>query len=240
MNPLLDPSPLPFGFPDFAAIREEHFAEAFDVAMAEQRAEIAAITTLPGPPTFDDTVGALERSGATLRRVSGVFFVLVGSLSTPAVRETEARVAPLLAAHADSITLDPALFARLDALHAARAELGLDPESLRLLERRHRDAVRAGARLDPAAQERLLADTNDAALIVDDPARLDGLSPDAVAAAARAAEIRGHPGRHLLPQRPVGERGECGLVRGQHEREQVASGMAADLGRPRGGGDGVR
>ena len=258
MNPLLAPSPLPFGFPDFAAIREEHFAEAFDVAMAEQRAEIAAITTLPGPPTFDDTVGALERSGATLRRVSAVFLVLVGSLSTPAVRETEARVAPLLAAHADSITLDPALFARLDALYAARAELCLDRESLRLLERRHRDAVRAGARLDPAAQERLravnaelsalssefgarlLADTNDAALIVDDPARLDGLSPDAVAAAARAAEIRGHPGRHLLPQRPVGERGECGLVRGQHEREQVASGMAADLGRPRGGGDGVR
>ena len=185
--------------------------------MAEQRAEIAAITALPGPPTFDDTVVALERSGATLRRVSAVFFVLVGSLSTPGVRETEARVAPLLAAHADSITLDPALFARLDALHAARAELGLDPESLRLLERRHRDAVRAGARLDPAAQERLralnaelsalstefgarlLADTNDAAVVVDDPARLDGLSPDAIAAAARAAEIRGHPGRHLLP-----------------------------------------
>ena len=81
MNPLLAPSPLPFGFPDFAAIREEHFAEAFDVAMAEQRAEIAAITALPGPPTFDDTVVALERSGATLRRVSAVFFVLVGSLS---------------------------------------------------------------------------------------------------------------------------------------------------------------
>ena len=58
MNPLLAPSPLPDRFPDFAAIREEHFAEAFDVAMAEQRAEIAAITTLPGPPTFDDTVVA--------------------------------------------------------------------------------------------------------------------------------------------------------------------------------------
>ena len=201
--------------------------------MAEQRAEIAAITAVPGPPTFDDTVVALERSGATLRRVSAVFFVLVGSLSTPGIRETEARVAPLLAAHADSITLDPALFARLDALHAARAELGLDPESLRLLERRHRDAVRAGARLDPAAQERLralnaelsalstefgarlLADTNDAALVVDDPARLDGLSPDAVAAAARAAETRGHrrpppaparaahaPARARLPHRP--------------------------------------
>ena len=110
--------------------------------MAEHRAEVAAITARPGPPTFDDTVVALERSGATLRRVSAVFFVLVGSLSTPGIRETEARVAPLLAAHADAITLDPALFARLDALHAVRHELGLDPESLRLLERR--TATRSG------------------------------------------------------------------------------------------------
>ena len=217
LNPLLTPSPLPFGFPDFSAIREEHFAEAFEVAMAEHRAEVAAITARPGPPTFDDTVVALERSGATLRRVSAVFFVLVGSLSTPAIRETEARVAPLLAEHADAISLDPALFSRLDALHAVRHELGLDAESLRLLERRHRDAVRAGARLGPAAQERLralnaelstlstefgtrlLADTNAAALVVDDPGRLDGLSPDAVAAAARAAEARGHAGRYVLP-----------------------------------------
>ena len=98
MNPLLVSSPLEFGFPDFDAVREEHFAEAFEVAMAEQRAEVAAITALPGRPTFDDTVVALERSGATLRRVSAVFFVLVGSLSTPGIRETEALVAPLLAA----------------------------------------------------------------------------------------------------------------------------------------------
>ena len=217
LNPLLTPSPLPYGFPDFAAIREEHFAEAFDVAMAEQRAEIAAITAQPGSPTFDDTVVALERSGATLRRVSAVFFVLVGSLSTPGIRTAEARVAPLLAAHRDAITLDAALFARLDGLYGTRNELGLDPESLRLLERHHRDAVRAGARLDATAQERLralnaelsalstefgarlLADTNAAALVVDDVTQLDGLAPDAVAAAARAAENRGQPGRWVLP-----------------------------------------
>jgi len=217
VNALLTPSPLPYGFPDFAAIREEHFAEAFDVAMAEQRAEIAAITAQPGSPTFDDTVVALERSGATLRRVSAVFFVLVGSLSTPGIRTAEARVAPLLAAHRDAITLDAALFARLDGLYGTRNELGLDPESLRLLERHHRDAVRAGARLDPAAQERLralnselsalstefgarlLADTNDAALVVDDAAQLDGLSSDAIAAAARAAATRGQPGQWVIP-----------------------------------------
>jgi peptidyl-dipeptidase Dcp len=215
VNPLLEPSTLPFGFPDFAAIREEHFTEAFTVAMAEQRAEVAAITAQAGPPTFDDTVVALERSGGALRRVSAVFSVLAGSLATPAVREIEVRLAPALAAHTDAITLDPALFARLEALAAAPPDL--DPESLRLLERRHRDAVRAGARLGAAEQDRLralnaelsalsaefgtrlLAGTNAAAVVVDDPAQLDGLSPDGVAAAARAAEARGHPGRWLLP-----------------------------------------
>jgi len=157
VNPLLRPSSLPYGFPDFTAIREEHFEEAFAAGMAERRAEVDAITAQAGPPTFADTVVALERSGATLRRVSAIFFMLVGSLSTPGIREIEARVAPRLAAHADAITLDPALFARLEALHAARHDLGLDPESLRLLERRHRDAVRAGARLGAAEQERLRA-----------------------------------------------------------------------------------
>ena len=121
-------------------------------------------------------------------------------------------MAPQLAAHVDAITLDPALFARIDTLFAARHDLGLDPESLRLLERRHRDAVRAGARLGPAEQDRLralnaelsalttefgrllLAEANDSAVHVDDPARLDGLAPDAVSAAARAAAARGLDG----------------------------------------------
>ena len=217
MNPLLAPSTLPFGFPDFTAIDEEHLQEAFAVGMAEHRAEVAAITARGGPPTFDDTVVALERSAATLRRVSAVFATLVGSLSTPGVQEIEVRVAPQLAAHADAISLDPDLFARLDALFTARHDLQLDPESLRLLEHRHRDAVRAGARLAAQEQERLralnaelstlsaefgsrlLGDMNAAAVVVHEPAELDGLSPDAVASAARAAEARGRPGRYLLP-----------------------------------------
>lgn len=155
VNPLLAPSPLPFGYPDFDAIREEHFAPAFAAAMAEQRAEVDAITADPAPPTFENTLVALERSGVALDRVAAVFFTLVGSCSTPGLRAIEADVAPRLAAHADAITLDAALFARLDALFAARDELDLDPESRRLLERRHRDAVRAGARLGPAQQRRL-------------------------------------------------------------------------------------
>jgi peptidyl-dipeptidase Dcp len=215
-NPFLAPSPLPFEFPDFDAIREEHFLPAFTAGMAEQRAEVEAVTADPGPATFENTIVALERSGATLRRVSKVFFTLVASCSTPGIREIEADVAPRLAAHADAIMLDTVLFARIEALFAARHDLGLDPESLRLLERRHRDAVRAGARLGPAQQERLralnaelstlstefgnrlLAGANAAAVLVDDPAQLDGLPADAVSAAARAAADRGQEGAHLL------------------------------------------
>ena len=215
INPLLAPSPLPFGFPDFAAIREEHFRGGLRGRDGRAARRDRRDHRRPGPPTFDDTVVALERSGATLRRVSAVFFVLVGSC-TPGHPRDRGPVAPLLAAHADAITLDPALFARLDALHAARAELGLDPESLRCWNAA--TATRSGpARASsPAAQERLralnaelsalstefgarlLAETNAAAVLVDDPARLDGLSPDAVSAAARAAESRGLDG-HLLP-----------------------------------------
>jgi peptidyl-dipeptidase Dcp len=215
-NPFLAPSPLPFEFPDFDAIREEHFLPAFTAGMTEQRAEVDAITADPGPATFENTIVALERSGATLRRVSSVFFTLVGSCSTPGIREIEAEVAPQLAAHADAITLDPVLFARIEALFAARHDLDLDAESLRLLERWYRDAVRAGARLAPADQERLrelnaelsalstefgrrlLAGANAAAVLVDDPAQLDGLPAGAVSAAARAAADRGLPGKHLL------------------------------------------
>jgi peptidyl-dipeptidase Dcp len=242
-NPFLAPSPLPFEFPDFDAIREEHFRPAFAAGMAEQRAEVDAITADPGPATFENTVVALERSGATLRRVAGVFFTLVGSCSTPGIRGIEAEVAPQLAAHADAITLDPVLFTRIEALFAARHDLGLDAESLRLLERLHRDAVRAGARLGPEEQERLkelnaqlsalstefgtrlLAGANAAAVLVEDAESLDGLPADAISAAARAAAERGHDGAHLLTLvLPTGQPALASLTdRGLRERLHEAS-----------------
>lgn len=203
MNPFLAPSPLPHQYPDFDAIREEHFAPAFEAGMAQQRAEVDAITANPEPATFDDTIVALERSGAVLGRVSAVFFTLVNSCSTPGIREIEAALAPKLAAHSDAVTLDAALFARIEAVSPD----GLDDESRRLLERYHRDAVRAGARLGHEQQQRLremnaelsslstefgaklLAGAN-AAAVPADPARLDGLSADTRAAvAARGSRL---------------------------------------------------
>ncbi len=128
-NPFLVPSPLPYGFPDFDAIREEHYLPAMTAGMAEQRAEVAAIAADPAPPTFENTIEALERSGETLRRVSAVFFVLISSTSTPRLREIEAEIAPQLSAHGDAIRLDPALFARIAALFDARDEPGVGRRS---------------------------------------------------------------------------------------------------------------
>ncbi|MCE0761745.1 M3 family metallopeptidase [Pseudonocardia kujensis] len=214
-NPFLAPSELPYGLPDFAAITDEDYLPAFEAGMAEQRGEVQAILD-SGPPTFANTIEALELSGRTLDRVSRVFFSRAGAHTTPRIEEVRAAVAPMLAAHADAIALDPRLFARIAELHGKREELGLDPESLRLLERHHRDAVRAGAELGEADKERLsainaelsslsttfsarlLAGANAAAVHVHDVAKLDGMSPTAISAAAAAAKDRGHGSGFLI------------------------------------------
>ena len=215
-NPFAEPSALPFALPPFDRIRLEHHHPALVAGMAQQRAEVEAIATDPAEPTFENTVEALERSGQLLTRAANVFSNLTSSTSSEELRAVEAQVAPLLAAHADAILLDARLFARLDALHARREQLGLDPEQLRVLERHHTDHVRAGAALGDAEQARLralneelsrlttafgthlLEESNDLAVHVLDPAELDGLSEGALASAAGAARARGLEG-HLLP-----------------------------------------
>ncbi len=242
-NPYARPSRLPYGLPPFDAITEEHHRPALLEGMAAQRAEVEAVATDPAEPTLENTVVALERSGALLRRVSHVFWSATSSFSTPALRDLEAEVAPLLSAHEDAIHLDRRLFARLDAVHAAREGLGLDEEQRRLLERYHADFVRAGAALAPEEQERLralnaelaelttafgthlLEETNDLAVLVDDPAQLRGLSDGALASAAQAARERGHAGGWLLPLAlPTGQPVLASLAdRGVRERVHRAS-----------------
>src|SRR4051795_9922978 len=154
-NPLAAPSSLPFALPPFAAVTLEHCREALLAGMTEQRAEVAAIVGSDEPATFENTVVALECSGRLLSRAGLVFGNLSSSLSTPRLREIERELAPLEAAHADALRLDPELFARVDAVHAARHASGLDPEAVRLVERHHLDRVLAGARLDEAGRARL-------------------------------------------------------------------------------------
>jgi peptidyl-dipeptidase Dcp len=202
-NPFLEPSTLPYGMPPFADIREEHFRPAFEAGIAEHLAEVRAIAEQAEPPTFENTLVALERSGRILDRVSHVFFTLTSSDSSPFTRDLEAEIAPELAAHEDAIRLDSRLYARIRAVHDTRHESGLDAESVYLVERYLAEFTIAGAGLDDAAKDRLrdlnlLEDTNDLAVVVDDPAELDGLGEGAVAAAAQAAADRGLAGRHLI------------------------------------------
>jgi peptidyl-dipeptidase Dcp len=222
-NPLAATSSLPYELPPFADITLEHCREALLAGMAAQRAEVAALLADPAAPTFDNTVVALERSGALLGRAEAVFWNLSSSMSSDELREIEREVAPLSAAHSDALRLDPALFARIDAVHAGRHEAGLDEEQLRLVERYHLDFVLAGAGLDDAGRDRLrelnqrlselsttfgqnlVVATEAAAVLVTDAAELDGLSPAEVEAAAGAATERGQEGFLLTLVLPSGQ-----------------------------------
>ncbi|WP_169947543.1 M3 family metallopeptidase [Microbispora sp. H11081] len=209
-NPFLSPSTLPYGLPPFQEIREEHYAPAFEQGMAEHLAEVEAIAANPDAPTFENTIEALETSGALLDRVSTVFFNQASSDTTPGVQEIQKDVTPRLAKHADAIHLNAKLFARIQAVEAA------DDEQRWLLKRYLTDFTRAGATLGPqdqarlreinerlsalgtAFQQNLLADANERAVVVEDVAELDGLSRDAVRALADQAKERGLDGKYLI------------------------------------------
>ena len=187
-NPFFGPSTLPYRLPAFDDIRDEHYLPAFQRGMDEQLAEIDAVVADPEPPTFANTVAAIERSGQVLKRTAMAFFTVAASDATDAVRDIETEVSPRLAEHRDAIYLNRELYQRL------RQVDGADDEESWLLEKYRVDFVRAGADLDEPQQERLralnqelsrlstpfqqnLVDASTAeALVVDDPALLDGLS----------------------------------------------------------------
>ena len=211
-NPFATPSPLPFELPPFADVRLEHYRPAFEAGVAGHLAEVDAIVSDPEPPSFANTVEALERSGRLLDRTMRVFHEMASSMATSQMRELEAELMPAWSAHRDAILLDQRLFARLDAVHASRHDAGLTDEQVRVVERHHTDCVRAGAalsdedrrrlvelndeitRLSTAFGATLLAEANDLAVHVTDRARLAGLSDDAVESAALAAKERGVEG----------------------------------------------
>jgi peptidyl-dipeptidase Dcp len=216
-NPFARPSTLPYRLPPLDKIENRHFAPALEAGMAEQLEEIEAIANNPEPPTFENTIVAMERSGQLLTRVSEVFYNLTSSNTNPELDQVQSEFAPRLAAHNDAIFLNPRLFERVKALYERRASLNLDPESLRLLERYYTLFVRAGANLseaDKATLRRLneqisslttqfrqnvLKGDNAGAIGVEDKALLDGFSEEQIATAAEAAKARGLEGKWVIP-----------------------------------------
>src|SRR5258708_22886450 len=152
-NPLLADWTTPFRAPPFGAIRPEHCAPACDTAIARHRAEVAAIAAAAATPTFANTIGALERSGRALSRVSAAFFALVAAHSNDALLGIERDIVPRLAAHWDAIYMNQALFRRIEALR--RDQGGLDAEEARGLDRYFVTFRRAGAGLDAPARRPL-------------------------------------------------------------------------------------
>jgi peptidyl-dipeptidase Dcp len=208
-NPLLLPWTAAHGLPPFESVRAEHFEPAYEVALAQHLAEVDAIAADANPPSFDNTIAAIDRSGRLLDRIEGLFHNLTSSETSPALQAVEMRMAPKLAAHSSAFFMHRALFARIDALHAQRETLGLTPEQRRVLERFHFDFVRAGAKLAPAAQTRyaqimsrlaelttrfgqnVLADESAYRLVLRDEAERAGLPDFVRAAMQQAASDRG-------------------------------------------------
>lgn len=146
-NPLLQKWSTPFEMPPFEAIHASHFPEAFHQALAMHQAEIQAIANQNEGPSFQNTLVALEGSGELLNQTSAIFFNLSASHTSPEIQAIERDMSPRLAAHSAALFLNAKLFERIDALFQDRANLGLDSESVRLIERYHLDFVRAGAKL---------------------------------------------------------------------------------------------
>jgi peptidyl-dipeptidase Dcp len=224
-NPFYAPSTLPFGAPPFDRIKDEDYQPAIEAGMAQQFAEIDAIANNPAAPTFQNTFVAMERSGRLLARSSAAFNGVSQANTNPVLQQAKTALAPQLAAHQDSIRLHAKLFARVAAVYGQRASLGLDPESLRLVEREYDQFVHSGANLSDqdkarlkklnqeasslsdAFSKKLLDSTTAGAFVTEDKAALAGLSDAQLAAAAQSAGKRNAKG-YLIPlqnttQQPV-------------------------------------
>jgi peptidyl-dipeptidase Dcp len=215
-NPFLAESTLPFQAPDFTTIKDEDFQPALEEGMRIQLGEMDKIADQSDPPTFDNTLLAMEKTGRTLTRVSKVLFAVAQSNTNDTLQKVQQDEAPKLAAHRDAIFLNAKLFARVKSIYDRRDALDLDPQSKRLAERYYKNFVRAGAQLSDGDQTKLkemnkelsslgatfkkknLGAVKAAALQFDSTDPLAGMSDADIAAAAEAAKARKLDGKWLL------------------------------------------
>jgi len=250
-NPLLSASPLPFQAPPFDRIRDTDYQPAIEEGMRQHLGEIRAIADNPEPPTFANTIEAMERAGALLSRAMLVFDAMTSAHTNPTLQAAEEALAPKLAEHMDAIYLDPKLFERVRAVYEQRDSLGLTEEQRTLVEHRYNQFVRAGALLSEAdkaelrklnAEEsslttafgaKLLAATNAGAVLVTDKARLEGLDEGTLAAAAEAARAAGKEG-WLLELQNTTQQPVLASLKDRGLREEI---LAASMNRAARGDD---
>ena len=251
-NPFFRQSPLYMHYPQFDLTDNSHFKPAFERGIQEQLAEIDAIVNQAEAPTLDNTLIPLELSGRLLDRVSRVFFALVSANTNDDLEEIRSEMAPLLSAHNDRIQLNRKLFARVEAIHAQRDTLELDPESYRLIEETYKNFIRAGAQLaDPDKEilkginaelatlqtsfsQNVLHEVNASAVLVDSREQLAGLSDSSIEAAAEAARSRDMEGKYLLTLRNTSQQPPLSSLQNRELRQRI---MEASLGRGSQGGE---
>jgi peptidyl-dipeptidase Dcp len=251
-NPLAAASTLPFHYPAFDKIKDEHFLPAYAEGMRLHLREIDAIASNKKPATFDNTIVAMEKSGALLTRVQTTFGNLQGANTNDKLDAIDSEMSPKLAAHGDAIYLNAKLYARVKALYDKRDNLKLDAESKYLLERYHTDFVRAGAQLSTADKEKLkalngviatlqttftqnvLKETNASALLVDTREELDGMSAAAIDAAAAAAKAKGKDGKFLIALVNTSGQPPLAELKSRAVRDKL---MAVSLARGANGGE---
>jgi peptidyl-dipeptidase Dcp len=213
-NPLLPTWTGPYGgVPPFDKVKVEQFKPALEAGMAEALKEIDAIANNPAPPTFQNTLAAMEGAGRTFDRVSNVFGIYSGGMATDDFQAVETEMSPRLAAFSDKVTQNEKLFKRIAAVYDARETSNLTPEQKRLAWLVYTNFVRGGAKLEPTAKKRLseinqrlaslyttfsqnvLADETGYVTVLENEADLAGLPESVRASASAAAESRGHKGK---------------------------------------------
>lgn len=238
-NPFYKASTLPFEAPDFSKIKNADFQPAIEEGMKQQMAEVEKIADNPAAPTFQNTIVAMEKTGAMLNRVMAVFGLLAGADTNDTLQKIQEVEAPKLAAHQDAIFLNPKLFARIQKLHDQRATLKLDPESERLLEYDYQQFVHNGAKLSSADQaklkhyneqlstlsaqfqNKLLAAAKAGALVVGNKAELAGLSPGEIDAAAQAAKARKLTDKWVIPLQNTTQQPALGSLDKRNVRHEL-------------------
>ncbi len=237
-NPFFAPSTLPFQAPPFDKIKDSDYQPAIEAGMAEQRQEMRAIADNPAPPTFENTLVAMEKTGQLFNRAMAAFNGVTGANLNPELQKVQDFEAPRLAAHSDAIFLDAKLFQRVSAIYQQRNSLKLDAESLRLVEYYYKKFVHSGANLSDsdktelkklneeestltnAFTTKLLAATKDAAFVTKDKDALAGLGDARITAAALAAKDRKVEG-YVLPLQNTTQQPELDSLRQRSARQTL-------------------
>ena len=215
-NPFFTEYTTPFGVPPFDKIEVAHYKPAFEKGMEEQKKEIDAIVNNPEEPTFENTIVALDRSGELLTKVMYAFSGQSSVNTTDEIQALEQELYPVLSAHSDDISLNPALFTRVKVVYDKQASMNLNKEQKKLLEETYKGFVRGGANLDADKQARLrelnekisvleltfgqnvLKETNAFKLVVDNKEDLAGLPESLIAAAAETAAADSMEGKWIF------------------------------------------